>query len=151
VGIERLAAVFAREADLLVEPRCQATTGIWLSAGPVGRLPLPAAPADLGAAVRAALDQSRRGVPHPADWRAFVPPVLEAAGVRSWAALQKTAALCQIEAGPGGMRMLPFRNGGIRGEDRGYHPLEELAADLPAAASDEQVGAAVRAALTRCE
>src|ERR671937_817085 len=86
VEVERLVAVFAREADLLVEPNCQATTGLWLSAGPVGRLPRTATPAELGAAVRAALSESRRGVPHPTNWGPFSPPVLQAAGVRSWAA-----------------------------------------------------------------
>jgi hypothetical protein len=149
VGVERLVAVFARETDLLVEPNCQATTGVWLSAGPVSRLPRTATAAVIGAAVRVALGESRRGVPHPTNWREFSPPVLQAAGVRAWAA-QRTAVMCHVQVGPDGLRVSPSRNGGTRGDGRGYHTLGELAADLHAGATDEELGAAVLSALAAC-
>jgi hypothetical protein len=148
--VKRLVGVFARAADFLVEPNFEATTGIWLSAGPVQRLPRSAPPAELGAAVRVALQESRQGVPHPTDWKKFVPPVIEVAGVRSWAALQRSAAKCHIEAGTDGVKVVPLRNGGTRGDDRGYHSLGDLAVKLPATATDEELGAAVLAALAAC-
>jgi hypothetical protein len=140
-------AVFAREADFLLEPHCQATTGIWLSAGPALRLPRGASPAELGAAIRACLNESRRGVPHPQDWRKVVPPVLQLAGVRSWAALQRSAAMCRVEAGPELLRVVPHRNGGTRGNERGYHPLEDQAVTLAPSATDEELGSAVLASI----
>src|SRR5262245_37217861 len=141
MSAERLVGVFARATDFLVEPNCLTTTGLWLSAGPVQRLPRTSPPAELGAAVRVALKESRRGVPHPTDWKKFVPPVLEVAGVRSWAALQRSAAKCDIEAGPDGLKVVPSRNGGTRGDDRGYHSLGDLAVKIPDSATDEDLGA----------
>ncbi len=48
VEVKRLAAVFARDSDFLVEPNCQTTTGLWLSADPVVFLPRPTSAAELG-------------------------------------------------------------------------------------------------------
>jgi hypothetical protein len=55
VEVKRLAAVFARDGDFLVEPNCQTTTGLWLSADPVVLLPRSTSAAELGAAVLTAL------------------------------------------------------------------------------------------------
>src|SRR5262245_32176979 len=90
MSAERLVGVFAREADFLVEPNSQTTSGVWLSSGPVKFLPRTSPPVELGAAVRAALRESQQGVTHPTDWKKFVPPILQVAGVRSWAALQRS-------------------------------------------------------------
>jgi hypothetical protein len=48
VEVKRLAAVFARDSDFLVEPNCQTTTGLWLSADPVVFLPRPTSATELG-------------------------------------------------------------------------------------------------------
>jgi len=150
VEVARLVAVFARDADLLVEPNCQTVTGLWVSADPVARLTRTVSPAELGAVVRRALAESRRGMPNPTNWREFPSGLLRAAGLRSWNALQRSAARCQIEAGSAAIRVLPSHNGGTRGEGRGYHSLEELAVGVPANATDEELGAAVLSAIAVC-
>jgi hypothetical protein len=48
VEVKRLAAVFARDSDFLVEPNCQTTTYLWLSADPVEFLPRPTSATELG-------------------------------------------------------------------------------------------------------
>jgi hypothetical protein len=58
--------------------------------------------------------------------------------------------MCQVEAGSDGLRVLPSRNGGNQGNDRGYHTLEELAADLSDTSSDEELGSAVLFAVAAC-
>ena len=70
--VERLAAVFIREGDFLVEPNCKTTIGLWVSADPVVSLPRTASAVELGAAARWALSASRQGIPHdPGRWRGF--------------------------------------------------------------------------------
>ena len=143
-----MAAVFARKSDFLFEPNNQTTIGIWLSADPVQLIPRAASQEELGAAARAALAASRRGVPlDPASGRGFPSSLLRVAGVRSWNALQRTAARCQLEGGGSTIRIVPCRNGGTKGDDSGYHSLDELAVAGPAAATDAELGAALLSAL----
>jgi hypothetical protein len=151
VEVERLAEVFVRKDDFLVDPNVRTVTGLWLIADPVVQLPRAASTAELGAAVRSALAASRQDIPHPHDRREFPSSLLRVAGVRSWNALQRSAARCQVETNATAIRVLPSRNGGTRGDDRGYHSLEELAVTLPAAGSDEELGAAVMSVVARCQ
>ena len=44
----------------------------------------------------------------------------------------------------------PTRNGGVRGDERGYHPLPEHAVRVGAGCSAADLGAAVHAAFERC-
>jgi hypothetical protein len=150
VEAERLAAVIARDADFLVEPNCQTVAGLWISADSVVRLPRAAPATRLGASVRLALAASRRGESNVTDWRTFPSGLLRSAGVWSWSALQRSAARCQVETGPTGIRVLLSRNGGTRGEGRGYHLLEELAIGIPTGASDEELVTAVLSAVAAC-
>jgi hypothetical protein len=147
-----MAAVFARKGEFLVEPNCQTTIGLWSSADPVVSLPRSASAAELGTAVRSALAASRRGIAYdPTGWRGFPSSLLRVAGVRSWNALQRSDARCQMERNASTIRILPYRNGGTKGEDSGYRPLEELAVAVSAAASDSELGTAVLSALASCQ
>ena len=145
--VERLAGVFVRRDDFVIETKCQAEAGFWVSADPVTLLAKSAADAQLGAAVRSALSASCRGIPNPTDWSNFPSSLLRVAKVRSWNALQRSAALCQVEADDAEVHVLPTINGGTRGDNRGYHSLQELAVIVPFDSSDDQLGAAVRSAI----
>jgi hypothetical protein len=150
MAVERVAAVFLREADYLVEPNSRTDTGLWLSADPVTRLPRPVTAAELGSAVRRALATSRQGLPHPANWRRFPSSLLRVARLQSWAALQRTADRCEVQVSEAGVLAVPCANGGTRGDERGYHSLEEQAVVVPVDGSDEDLGAAVLLALAAC-
>jgi hypothetical protein len=149
--VEQIAAVFVREVDFLVEPNVQTVTGLWLSADPVTRLPRAASTAELGAAVRSALTASRRGMPALTNWKKFPSSLLQVAGIRSWNALLRSAARCQVEATRDTIRVLPSRNGGTQGDERGYHSVEELAVTVPASISDEELGASLVSAIAACQ
>jgi hypothetical protein len=151
VQVERLVAVFVRARDFLVEPNARTTDGLWLSADPVSRLPKTASAAELGAAVRSALAASRQNIPRPTDWRSFPSSLLRVAGCRSWNALQRSAARCEVEANASAIRILPSRNGGTQGDDRGYHSIAELALTVPTSASDQEVGAAILSVAAHCQ
>ena len=43
-----MGAVFARDSGFLVEPKCQTTTGLWLSADPVVLISRSTSAAELG-------------------------------------------------------------------------------------------------------
>ena len=148
--VEKLAAVFVRGDDFLIATNWQTEAGFWVSADPVTLLPRSASDSQLGAAVRLALDSSRRGVPNPSDWSEFPSSLLRVANVRSWNALQRAAALCQVEADDAEIRVLPSVNGGTRGDNRGYHSLDELAVVVPVHSSDEELGAVVQSAIGHC-
>ena len=103
-------------------------------------------------AVREALRQSREGVEHPTVWKKEVgAAVLEAAGARTWAALERTSQLCHVETCDDGLIIVPTRNGGTMGSDRGFHELPDLAIRIPAAAIDGGLVQALLRAAEPCE
>ena len=106
----------------------------------------------LGAAVADALAAGAVGVRTPSkdEYRALQAPLLEVAKVRSWSALQRSAALCNIWQTPGGVVVEPTRNGGNSGDDKGYHPLSDQSVTIAAESSPRELGLAVVAAFERC-
>ena len=76
---------------------------------------------------------------------------LRAAGVRSWRQLEANAVACWIREENGTIRLTPLRNGGTRGDKKGFQPFDAADISVLTSASDEQLGAAVLAALDRSE
>jgi hypothetical protein len=146
----QLASVYVRKSDYIVESSCWTTRGLCVGSEPVELLPIDAAAAELGEAIRRALSAVREGVAHPADWQAQLAPLFKVAGIKSWDALQKSAKLCSIEAIDGPIRITPSRNGGTTGDGRGYHPMNEKAVILPPDATAAELGAAVLRAVPQC-
>jgi len=146
----RVAGVYIRQADFLVEAMSQTVTGLWVGSGPVRGLPRTATAAELGLAIRQALLASQRGVPHPTDWGGVLTELLRVAGIRSWNALQKSAAYCGVEADPNGIHVVPHENGGTRGPNRGYTPITDAAISLPGNATDNVIGDGLLSAIEAC-
>ena len=117
---------------------------------PVEVLPLDAAAAELGEAIRRALLAAKEGVAHPTDGKVQLAPLFKAARIKSWNTLQKSAKLCSVEAIDGQLRITPSRNGGTAGDDRGYHPINESAIILPPETSPAELGAALLLAIPHC-
>jgi hypothetical protein len=80
-------------------------------------------PTQMVQAVQEALRCSMEGIPHPTEWKSVGVSVLEVAGVRSWSALANASRRCEIENHADGMTIVPTRNGGLTGDDRGFHEL----------------------------
>jgi hypothetical protein len=119
--------------------------GFYLAGRPITRLAASATDVELGAVTRATLGASLRGLrtPRRAEYTPRLRDLAKAAGMRTWAALEKTARLCMVEETRGAIRVVPHRHGGSRGADAGYHALDETAFE-PADNGDEALGAAVR-------
>jgi hypothetical protein len=148
--MSRLASVYARDRDYIVQPSSWTTTGLRIGTEPIDVLPHDVASSDLGAALQKALSAAKEGVAHPTDWKAQLEPLLQCAKIRSWNALQKSAKMCQVEALDRELRITPSRNGGASGPDKGYHPIAEYASVLPLYCSEEDLGNAVLNALALC-
>ena len=141
-----IAAVYALPDAFVVVANHRTQAGFWLAGRPVTRLVSTATDAEIGSAVRAALSASRDGLPAPsrADYPVHLRDLATAAGVRTWAALEKAARLCAVEENAGGVRrVVPHRHGGTRGPDAGYHELPEAAFES-AGVDNAALGAAAR-------
>jgi hypothetical protein len=146
----RLASVYARDHDYIIQPSSWTITGLRIGSEPTEILDHDVAAASLGAALRRAQSAAKEGVEHPTDWKAHLLPLLQSAKIRSWNALQKSAKYCQVEALNHELRITPFRNGGTSGPDKGYHPIADHASTLPLHCSDKELGTAVISALSFC-
>jgi hypothetical protein len=104
----------------------------------------------LGASLVDALNAALKNRPPVTDWKALGEPLFKAAGVRSWAALQKQNSLVAVQRERGTIRFSPCRNGGASGDDRGYKEIAEAVASIASSASPSEVGQAIRTALAQC-
>lgn len=145
------AGAYLHPDGFILHAHHRATSGVLVGAPPVLRLPLDASDADVGVAVRTVLGAYVEAVPHPSDWSESGRAFLKAAGYRSWRALEAPARSCWIEVADGRLLITPLRNGGSRGDRKGFQPFgaEPIAAAL--SDSDEEVGSALKEALRRAE
>jgi hypothetical protein len=146
----RLAAMYSRQKDFVIQTECRTTAGVWIGSEPVQVLANESDIATVAQAVRIALAASRDGVAHPTDWKAVLQPHLNGAKIKSWSAFQKSAKMVGIEMSGAELRIVPSRNGGTSGDDKGYHPLPEAAIVLATGCSDAELGSALRQALELC-
>ena len=142
----RMAAVYALPDAFVLVANHRTQAGFWVAGRPVTRLSSTATDAEIGTALRAVLSAGQADLPTPTrtDFPQRLLDLAAAAGVRTWAALEKAARLCTVEERAGGvLKLVPHRHGGTRGPDAGYHELVELAFE-PAAAGSAALGAAAR-------
>jgi hypothetical protein len=135
---------------MLVHPWQRTTMGLSIASEPYVSLPLDADAKVLVDSVLNALSLSARTVSHPTSWKDLSTARLNAAGVRSEKAFQLGARSLSIERGAQGFRIEPSRNGGAKGDAKGFEPLPELSVSLPLTSSAETLGAAIRACFERC-
>jgi len=101
---------------------------------------------DLGKLVRQALAESKSGVPMP-NFRTTDPsaPLMAAAGVKTYLGYARTAREISVDLDDKvpGFRLIPK----LSSAHEGWVPLDEYTLTLDQQASDDQLGAGVRAAL----
>jgi hypothetical protein len=124
--------------------------GLSIASEPYVSLPLDADAKALGDSVLSALSLSGRTVPHPTSWENLGTARLNAAGVKSEKAFQLGARSLNAEREAQGFRIEPSRNGGAKGDTKGFEPLPEFGISLPLTASAATLGAAIRACFERC-
>jgi hypothetical protein len=124
------------------------TIGVGMETPPRIKLDLKATEAALGEAVLEALSGSKVGVPHPSreEMEEFL-PMLDLAGVKTWAAFARHASNVQISADADWLIFEPWKNAGAKG---GFIPFSgekvRVRADAPTAA----IGEALKKAMALC-
>lgn len=121
--------------------------GVGLDSEPYLALPLEVDATDLGKSVLAALRESGRSVPHPTVWKGLGAARLKAAGVKSERAFQIGSRYVSVELEEGGFLIEPSRNGGTKGDAKGFAPLPGHAIALDADSTADGLGNAIRRAL----
>jgi hypothetical protein len=88
---------------------------------PATLLPIDSSAEALGLALAEALAAGAAAVATPSreEYRAIQTPLLKVAQVRSWGAIHRSAALCNVWQTSSGILIEPTRNGGTAGDDRG--------------------------------
>jgi hypothetical protein len=150
----RLAGVYQRSDVLLVHAHAKTTNGIYLVEQPAIRLAPMASSEEIGAAVRRALGAFRTGLPNPerSEWGKLGKSFLAAAGFRSWRVLEAGAKKCEVtQKADGSFAFSITRNGGTRGDKKGFQPFGVPDQYLAAKASDSALGLAMLRALDSCE
>jgi hypothetical protein len=147
----RSAAAYALGDELVVHGRA-GHGGYYVVAPPALAATLADEDPVLGRHVREALSAYQPTVPEHAPIRsgALMKPVLGALGARSNRQLHEHGLHCWIEDTATGFVFVPTHNGGARGDQRGFSPLEDRAVRLSRDASDVELGAALRQAFARC-
>ena len=143
------AAVYQLKDRILIHPWQQTTAGLGIASEPYVSLPLDAEPASLGNSIFIALSKSGQTVPHPTTWKGLDKPRLEAASVTSEKAFQTGARSVCVERGQA-FRLEPSRNGGSKGDTKGFEPLPELSMSLPLSSTAAALGQAIRDCLECC-
>jgi hypothetical protein len=135
-----------RKGKILIQSYSRATTGLWIATGPVFVID-EGDPDALGTKIRYALNGSIEGVQHPsqAEWKTVQGPMLEAAGVKTWATLAKSAKSVGLEFDGGIVKMVPTAGYG----NNGGKSLPEKAVECEF--DNDELGSALVLAFERCE
>lgn len=147
-AMRKLVSVYQRKGQLVLCPSNLTTEELWITGGPARRLDVDSAIHEKGAVVRQSLSDSRNGVPHPTQSGGMFDPVLKLAGVRSWKTFVNGTRLVAVTEEEGQITVVPTRNGGAR---EGFFDLGPKTVTLGSGATDEELGAAVDAALALAE
>lgn len=139
----KAATIYEREGRLFFHSSSKTDAGVWVINGPF--LVADKEHVDeVGRAVRACLEGSSNGVPHPKSFATnLFEPVLNLAGVKSWGTFVKAAKCVEVETSNDTVAtLIPTRNEGAK---EGFLPMaSKTEATL---VSDKALGSAVVAAL----
>jgi len=114
---------YLRGQRVFTHASSKTTAGVWILELPV--LVVDATDVEaLGRQVAQALAASKEGVPHPVSWKGIFDPVLELAGVKSWATFVKSARCVGIEGVLEGVSFISTENLGASG---GFNDIDRSA------------------------
>lgn len=127
----KLAAIYERKGALFVTAEHKTKAGFWIGDEQVVRLESPTSD-DLGRAIEAALARSLEDVATPPATARLDKPILQAAGVSSWATFMKLSKHVSVALDKDFLTLTPHRNLGGKG---GFEPLPKVQFPLPVSSS----------------
>ncbi|HCU54553.1 MAG TPA: hypothetical protein DIC36_09860 [Gammaproteobacteria bacterium] len=105
----------------------------------------------LGQSLREMLASTRYGLADQEEARELRKVFLKEAGFKSWKALQQDARYCQINENGKHLQLIPSRNGGWSGPDRGFRWLEDAKVTVAVSVTDAGLGRALLETMQRCQ
>jgi len=140
---EQRATVDCRDGQLIVASYSKTVPGFWVMNGSFEILPVEVDSARLGAAVDAALEHSGHEFPSPDPSYRPITPVLDALGLRSFAAYLKGATSADVAR----TGLITFRSTHNAGTRTGFVEIEGAEFDVASDATHDEIGQATRRAL----
>jgi hypothetical protein len=146
-------SVFFRVRDVVIHATHETTAGFLFGGPPAARVDRAGLETALVPAVRAVLLGSKVGVGVPTrdEARTNLMSVLKTANVRSWTALARNARLCLVASDGNWLTITPTRNGGLAGDERGFHEIADARLRMSADGSDEDLLQALLRAEALCQ
>lgn len=143
-------SIYKLRDRILMHPNQITSAGIWLATPEYVVLGLDSSAQKIGNAVFIALENSGNTIPHPISWTGLSKPRLDAAGVKSEAAFHKSTRLVSVIKNLTQIEIKPSRNGGTKGDERGFHYLSNATIHLACHASATEIGQAILSAFALC-
>jgi CDI immunity protein len=105
------ASIFIKEKEevIIVYSVSQTTAGLGTASEPFFRLKKNIEPEELIEKIRQALDSSKKGIPHPKDWKNEQELYLQKMGYKSLKQLNKNAKLCDVRLENNQLIFLPYK------------------------------------------
>ena len=144
----KCATAYKRKEKIYFHSSSRTTAGVWIITGPFLSIEDCAQPSDKGDCVKEVLKSSKEGITHPKSWGNLFEPILDIAGVKSWAVFVKSAMSCFIELENDELRFIPNRNLGPR---EGYKPIRERTLITSYNTPIENIGNMLDCAFKACE
>ncbi len=145
------ATVYKRSDGWYLHAISKTTVGIGMGTPPRIKVAIDAPSDALGKAVIEALNGSRQCVPHPpfSQLENGFKPMLELAGVKTWAAFARHACNVGIEADAENKWLIvePWENVGTK---EGFVQIPNVSIRVRADAPPEEIGAAIEKAIKLC-
>jgi hypothetical protein len=152
IGPQRQYATAFRLPDrIIIESVAITLAGFGIGSEPYFVLAKNASPLEIGEALLNALAESKPTFETKIDYKALITRLLKAAGVSSYRRFVQRAICCQIEQESHRISIYPTKNGGTRGNKKGFQGqpgVSPITVEIEAPA--EQVGVALRQAFDAC-
>jgi hypothetical protein len=145
----RRATAYRIDETIILTPQ-GSWKGAWFTIGPAISIPQVAEPQNIGKAIRQCLTHSTALNDMP-NLKETCKSLFDTANVRSWPALQKKSSACSILSDSTSVEIAPYRNGGMRGDDKGFHRLDHKRIRLALDCSDAQLGGSLMQAFDGTE
>ena len=105
---------------------------------------------DLGKYVLEFLSKSKHNLPHPINWKEFTKKYLLSVGFKSNSALMINAMCVSIGQDDNEIVFMPSKNGGTKGNQRGFYYLEEKKITVSISKNFEYLGAKLNESWKLC-
>ena len=129
---------------IVVHSYSKTKTGILRTSEPCIVLKNNVSNLEIGEGIQVAKKGYKTGVPdmvrYSNSWAEVDKPIFKACNLKSWKKIQELSSHCYIEFCENEIVFTPTRNGGTKGDTKGFHPIEEKRKKLNLNANLDEIG-----------